>query len=277
MLKLENISTYQFIYYLALSTDPNKKRISDELFWSNISNYQELENFIKYRRGENVDYNYLENELERVKSELAKANEKGIEPKLYITSGYDNSAFDKTDKETKVDALILSNPLGSNAIRRMSPNLNISDIRTLLAHSTIEGENALTYLRKVGTSYTEKVYHALEFYDEQLSRQASDATSSNDNLFTLNYDQKMEELILGEEPIEVSLEYILDTANTMIWSQLTEPQKAKINSIIKKIKSGNFSDKRYLAILDVFTNYVTLEEAQKGLVRTKAINRFIVK
>ena len=39
MLKLENISTYQFIYYLALSTDPNKKRISDELFWSNISNY----------------------------------------------------------------------------------------------------------------------------------------------------------------------------------------------------------------------------------------------
>ena len=64
MLKLENISTYQFIYYLALSTDPNKKRISDELFWSNISNYQELENFIKYRRGENVDYNYLENELE---------------------------------------------------------------------------------------------------------------------------------------------------------------------------------------------------------------------
>ena len=272
MLKLENISTYQLIYYLSLSTDPNKKRISDELFWSNISNYQELENFIKYRRGENINYDYLENELEWIKSELAKANEKGITPKLYVTSGYDNMAFDKTDKETTVDALILSNPF-----RRISPNLNISNIRTLLAHSTIEGKNALTYLHKIGTSYTEKVYHALEFYDKQLSRQLNDATSINENLFTLNYDQKMEELILGEEPIEVSLEYILDTANTMIWGPLTEPQKLKLNSIIKKIKNGNFSDKRYLAILDVITNYVTLKEAEKGLVRTRAIDRFIVR
>ena len=97
------------------------------------------------------------------------------------------------------------------------------------------------------------------------------------NLFTFNYDYKIEELILGDEPLEISLEYILDVASEMIWGPLTNANRRKLESIIKQIKNGNYQDNTYQIILDTIANYVTLKEAQEGLVRTRAINRFITK
>lgn len=80
---------------------------------------------------------------------------------------------------------------------------------------------------------------------------------------------------MGTEPISYSLEYILDTAATMIWGPLTDSQKVRLNTMVKMTKEGKYGSKDLNALFDVIRNYVTLEEVQNGLVKTRTIDRFI--
>ena len=80
---------------------------------------------------------------------------------------------------------------------------------------------------------------------------------------------------MGFEPISYSLEYILDTATDMIWGPITDSQKVRLNTMAKMAKEGKYGSKDLNALFDVIRNYVTLEEAQKGLVKTRTIDRFI--
>lgn len=82
-------------------------------------------------------------------------------------------------------------------------------------------------------------------------------------------------MVLGGEPIEESFEYIAKNAEVMVWGYLTPKQKQKILEIIKS--DSRYEKAIYNKLFEVITNYVTLEEAQKGLIKTKAINRFIVR
>ena len=77
--------------------------------------------------------------------------------------------------------------------------------------------------------------------------------------------------------IALLAERIVDTAIETIWGPMTDYQKKKIKDMSRKIKNGNFSDKGFNSIFNIIRDYVTLEECQKGLVKTKAIKRFIIK
>lgn len=274
MLKLENISTYDFICNLSLIYDANTHAIVLALTQYQISNYQELERFILAKPVKNINYNYLEWHLNNIKRKIA-LKEDTIPQILYnpndIIDGY-------TDEQTKGDKLPIKNPFSKYHHKMYQLYLlSIKDIKTLLAHTTLSGENALTLLKNIGNAYKNKIYSDILFYDEQIKRQKKEADEMTSNLFTFNYDYKIEELILGDEPLEISLEYILDVASEMIWGPLTNANRRKLESIIKQIKNGNYQDNTYQIILDTIANYVTLKEAQEGLVRTRAINRFITK
>lgn len=274
MLKLENISTYDFIYNLSLIYDANIHAIVLALTQYQISNYQELERFILAKPVKNINYNYLEWHLNNIKRKIA-LKEDTIPQILYNP----NDIIDiYTDEQTKGDKLPIKNPFSKYHHKMYQLYLlSIKDIKTLLAHTTLSGENALTLLKNIGNAYKNKIYSDILFYDEQIKRQKKEADEMTSNLFTFNYDYKIEELILGDEPLEISLEYILDVASEMIWGPLTNANRRKLESIIKQIKNGNYQDNTYQIILDTIANYVTLKEAQEGLVRTRAINRFITK
>ena len=274
MLKLENISTYDFICNLSLIYDANTHAIVLALTQYQISNYQELERFILAKPVKNINYNYLEWHLNNIKRKIA-LKEDTIPQILYNP----NDIIDiYTDEQTKGDKLPIKNPFSKYHHKMYQLYLlSIKDIKTLLAHTTLSGENALTLLKNIGNAYKNKIYSDILFYDEQIKRQKKEADEMTSNLFTFNYDYKIEELILGDEPLEISLEYILDVASEMIWGPLTNANRRKLESIIKQIKNGNYQDNTYQIILDTIANYVTLKEAQEGLVRTRAINRFITK
>lgn len=278
MINLENVSTYNLLYTLLTSANREQKDLLKALSLYNISDYKKLENFIIEHPIKNLNYDYLEKILEQIEVTIDKANTEGREINVYNISKTDNNMLEYTDKNVIGRQLILVNPvIGYNSTRHTLMEMDIKRIKYLLSHTTPNGDNALTYINRIGNSYAKKVYNAIKFYDDQIKRQLENYQDGVTNLFELNQDEKTDELILGGEPIQYCLEYIADTATEMIWGPLTDYQKNKLIEIAKKIKNGNYQDKTFCAIFSIIRDYVTLEETRKGLVKTKTINRFIVK
>ncbi len=274
MLKLENVSTYDFLVCLLFSKNENERALGEILQIYEVYDYQRLEFFIMYKPINGIDYSILEEKLKSVKKRVARTNELGIEPQIYLT----NNFFSTTDADVKGKSLILANPIYIPSKNTTVAKMDINTIKHLLSYATPDGKNALTYVYGIGNLSINKIYNAVLFYDAQVSRQAKSAfdyEAAVNNLFEYNIDEKTEELVAGTEPINYSLEYILDTAATMIWGPLTDSQKVRLNTMVKMTKEGKYGSKDLNEIFDVIRNYVTLEEVQKGLVKTRTIDRFI--
>lgn len=274
MLKLENVSTYDFLVCLLFSKNENERALGEILKIYEVFDYKRLEFFIMYKPINGIDYSILEEKLKSVKKRVARTNELGIEPQIYLT----NNFFSTTDADVKGKSLILANPIYIPSQNTTIAKSDINTIKHLLSYATPDGKNALTYVYGIGNLSIIKIYNAVLFYDAQVSRQAKSAfdyEAAVNNLFEYNIDEKTEELVAGTEPINYSLEYILDTAATMIWGPLTDSQKVRLNTMVKMTKEGKYGSKDLNALFDVIRNYVTLEEVQKGLVKTRTIDRFI--
>ena len=278
MIELKDVSTYNLLYAIWTSKTRNKEILFKCLIDYNISDYQKLEDFIMNHPVENINYDYLELVLKKVKFTINMANEEGRNKNVYKFPNYEDELLESTDENVYGHQLILVNPIqGYNSSRFLLTEMNIKRIKYLLSHTTPNGENALRYINRIGNAYVMKVLNAVKFYDEQVKRQLEYYQYGVTNLFELNQDEKTDELILGSEPIQYSLDYIVDTAIETIWGPMTDYQKKKIKDMSRKIKNGNFSDKGFNSIFNIIRDYVTLEECQKGLVKTKAIKRFIIK
>lgn len=274
MLKLENVSTYDFLVNLLFSKNENERALGEILQIYEIFDYQRLEFFIEYKPINGIDYSILEEKLNSVKKRVGRTNAAGVEPQIYLTTNF----FSRTDADVKGKSLILANPIYIPSKNTTVAKSDINTIKHLLAYATPTGKNALTYLYGIGDLSINKIYNAVLLYDDQVSRQAKcafDDEAAVNNLFEYNIDEKTEELVVGSEPISYSLEYILDTATEMIWGPLTDSQKTRLNTLVKMTKDGKYGSKDLNEIFDVIRNYVTLEEAQKGLVKTRTIDRFI--
>ena len=278
MIELKDVSTYNLLYAIWTSKTRNKEILFKCLIDYNISDYQKLEDFIMNHPLENINYDYLELVLKKVKFTINMANEEGRNKNVYKFPNYEDELLESTDENVYGHQLILVNPIqGYNSSRFLLTEMNIKRIKYLLSHTTPNGENALRYINRIGNAYVMKVLNAVKFYDDQVKRQLEYYQYGVTNLFELNQDEKTDELILGSEPIQYSLDYIVDTAIETIWGPMTDYQKKKIKDMSRKIQNGNFSDKGFNSIFNIIRDYVTLEECQKGLVKTKAIKRFILK
>lgn len=220
---------------------------------------------------------YLLNWLQGVKIRLDKLNSKDKDFKIFEFGNFEDYFPSRTDVEITGEKLLVFNPLvlSCNALSRKLEDYDIASIKHMLSHVDSKGNNSVTKLRGIGGNSARKIYEAVEFYDAQIERQRREASDENVNLFWLNADEKNDALVLGGEPIEESFEYIAKNAEVMVWGYLTPKQKQKILEIIKS--DSRYEKVIYNKLFEVIANYVTLEEAQKGLIKTKAINRFIVR
>lgn len=278
MLNLENVTTYPLIELLSVRYGIDSQLLLDALISYQIFDYQGLEDFIFDNPVDNIDYDYLEKDLKIIKRRVERNNNKGIEPQLYFTKGYVNQNLEYADKLVKGDKLIFSNPFNAYSPKREDiSQMSISTIKHLLSHTKENGKNGITHLPGFSDELIRKLIWAIEFYEAQIMRQAQNEHVEGCNLFELNEKEKTDELLHGNEPIKYSLEYILDTASIMVWGPLSSNQKCKLDNIIAKIDEKKHDNKILDAIFNIIRDYVTLEEVQKGLVKTKVINRFIIK
>ena len=278
MLKLENVTTYPLIELLSVRYGIDSQLLLDALISYQIFDYQSLEDFIFDNPVYKIDYDYLERDLQIIKRKVERNNNKGIEPQLYFTKGYVNPTLEYVDKLVKGDKLVFFSPFNAYSTKREDLlQMSIFTIKHLLSHTKENGKNGITYLPGFGDRLIKKLIWSIEFYEAQIMRQAQNEHVEGCNLFELNEKEKTDELLHGNESIKYCLEYILDTASIMIWGPLTSIEKYKLSNIITQISEKKHDNKILDAIFTIIKDYVTLEEVQKGLVKTKVINRFIIK
>lgn len=277
MVRLEQISINELLEDLYWQTHYGNKSAMEAykiIKKYNIKDFGKLKQVLEQHE---VRSEYLLNWLQGVKIRLDKLNSKNKNFQIFGLEDYEDYFPSKTDVEITGDKLLISNPLvpNCNILNAKLENYGIASIKHMLSHVDSKGNNALTRIRGIGLNSAQKIYKAVEFYDAQIERQRKEAIDENVNLFWLNVDEKNDALVLGSEPIEESFEYIVKNAEEMVWGYLTSQQKQKILEMIKN--DNRYRSVIYNKLFEAIANYVTLEEAEKGLIKTKAIDRFIVK
>ena len=123
----------------------------------------------------------------------------------------------------------------------------------------------------------ERILRALYLYEEQLERQAFELNGSEnkgqkDKLFYLNINKKID---LIKPQLREIINYFVYNANELVWEEKPGKDILRISDAVYSHFYQNVHDRDRIAYL--LGNYVSLEEAKKGLVKTKAIDRFILR
>lgn len=306
MLTLEDITTYPFVYFSYLKHTLNEcelsglKLISDE----QLNDYQQLKDFIESCSSSMPGYDFLKNQLDSVIGRVEKANVKGVNPEKFFTNGYEIEDMNNTDKVIDGSRLIIYNPLiGINKIIMILKNRSIEEIKQLISHTTPEGKNALTFmLRGIGETKLQNVLFALNFYEDQVKRQYDYYGYIGQNLFDKDKLAKLIVLTSNPEILQEFIEYIIMEKPQFVWGKLSDSQIDKLQKfltfsnkdleLLKKLLYSKITQSQSFLLTDLkkpdyleeyanfiymIADYITLKEAQEGLVKTRTIDRFIIK
>lgn len=287
MIRLDQISTIglikslEHINTLDEEVKLERKLIHDALVKYNVVNFQELSDLILSGNKE-FQYDYLIRELKIVIKYWQIANSNDNSPVLYPCIDYKNSGveryiLDKTDKENYGDVLIFGNPfVRSNSKRNTIRNYSIFELKHLLNsvqlnNVYIRGDNGfVSHFRMLGHSSAKQVRNAINFYEEQVLRQAK-IYSSSDNLF-------LEDIVIRRElvinQLEEILEYFINNMDEAIWGTLTDAQRRTLQKVIDKSKDKNVDVTRD-NFINMVSNYTTLDDFEDGIVKKRALDRFI--
>jgi len=295
MIKLEQVSTERLIRSLKHSYFCNRKpqtkkeveryRSYEVLVKYNITNYGQLKEYIESGLLE-FQLDCFKKTLLEVEVALIEACRNGNEPVLFPTEDYqgydiDREVLDITDKGTNGSALLYGNILAKGTCQRNAlRSYSMYELKQMLNNVVVtsckvRGENALVHnLREFGNESAMKVCDAINFYERQVIRQASEYKWCRDvNLFGIDKDLKTE---AAKEQIDEVMMYLLDNATECVWGPFTEKQKKLLDKAVRG--SINYESQiAYDNIVDTISNYTTLGELEEGLVRTRVINRFIKK
>lgn len=276
MIKLENVTTNKLIYGTEVKTS---LAIDLKMFLrrNGIEDYQALKDFLESGK-KVVGREFLEAKLQEVEEKIQRDNDLGFEPQIYVTNGYQNvdeKSIKKTEGKNKGSVLIFKSPLVCHAGKKAKiTNLTIHDIKHLLSHVTpVRGINALTgTLSGYGDFAGETLLSSLNFFEEQISRQAAETQDQDRNLFIVDGTEKK---AIVEENIDDVLNFFVDNAKTCVWGELTSAQKR----ILTEIVMGRRSEKHRTIrqnMIDVVSNYTTLSEIRDG-VKEKTLERFVIR
>lgn len=301
MIRLENVSTSSLIDYINISGYDNRtdKSIYDFLVKNNITNYKILQEMLENKESELVDNNalqFLRYHLKKVKERINRANSRGFEPEIFTFDNYKNTNIDDenlsiTDKNTNGNVLLYALPFIKYGARLNVLNrLSIDEIKHLLGH--IDGynlRNALTMKRSFGNGTAERVVELIDFYEQQVLRQASETEERGINLFAFNKDKKDE---IVEAQLKEIIEYILDSASECVWGKMTDTSKKRMLAAALS-RWGKYVQRDKRALIDAISNYTTLGELENDIfsvqevptiiggvitrTKTKPIDRFIVR
>lgn len=284
MINLEDISTDNIFNYLMYTTEKNSELL--KIFQDyNINNCQQLKVIIDdLKDNSDVDLTFLSNYLLDAIEGLKLINESLEQPYVCYFDKYNNTEIDtlsleKTDRETLAKRLIYMNPTRSFSSPKIEElnRLSIHQTKYLLGKLYVsscpkEIKNALVFnTRNMGGKEVFKIKKLIDFYEEQVIRQAQESGLKDVNYFDLNALEK--ESIIIDNYKEI-MEYLIANADTCIWGTVSNRQKKiMLHSINGKgdyrIVKNNF--------INIFRDYTTLSELEDGKIKVKTLNRFIIK
>lgn len=283
MIKLEDVSTIDLIRHCKYVGEKNRvyRDIYNLLVSSNIDNFQQLKVMLESEKivSECV-FEILNDYLCSVIQRLNCANEMGRILEVFTFDSYENSMIDDetlsiTDSQTNGDVLLYTIPYirGGARIGQLK-YLSITDIKQLLRYvDDYHLKNIFSRKRNFGLNSTKRVANVINFYEQQVLRQAKETDERGINLFTLNKDLKDE---IVEAEIKYIAEYIVDNAKECIWGSMTDTQKKRIMRAVVST-CGESLQRDKMMLVNAISNYTTLSELQEGVIRKRTLDRFIVR
>ena len=283
MIGLDAVSSGDLIEYLDITSRNYEAAMLRTL---GILDYEKLNDFVCTEEKSDrekalldlLDKRLLRKKIKRANFLIDGAQNRGKIIKLYLCNNYNEKVIDKSvlvkiDKEVEFKDLIIYNPFTLH-IRRYKDfeDKSINEIRYMLEHVDFRGNSLILNATTVGEFFAERIKNAVEFYDEQILRQYMEDRYDEDNMFLANKDKKVK---LVQEQFKDIVEYLIDNAFECIWGELTDSQKKTMLSLLTSSGKLNLGIKEEL--INIFSNYTTLTELESGIVKTKAIDRFIVR
>lgn len=284
MIKLSNVSTERLITFLEYDNSEEGKKARLTLQRHKIRDFQTLKAMLKNGRRE-FDNPVLKNAVLSVEENIAHANNIGRQPVIFRCNNYEGSTVYKstlryTDEHNMADVLICKSPaiLCSGKFGELK-NITIGEAKSLLskvtAHDkTSAGNNAFAEkFRRFGNIEAECVRDAINFYELQVLRQATETKKRGINLFELN---KLAKEFIVRNQIRDMVKYLIDNADVCVWGELSHTQKNKLMSAVTSY-SGYENQVLRQRMIETIANYTTLSELESDVVKQKTLDRFIIK
>lgn len=284
MIKLSDVSTDILITFLGYDNTNEGTKARLTLEKHKIRDFQTLKNMANNGRKE-FNNDIFKEAILQVETNIAHANNIGREPEIFSCNNYEGSTvFSKTlkytDEHNMCDVLICKSPAISTSGKfGVLKDITIGEAKNLLskvvAHDKPSaGNNAFAEkFRRFGNIEAECVRDAINFYEQQVLRQAIEIKKRGINLFALN---RIEKEFIVRDQIKNMVKYLIDNADICIWGEFTPAQKARLMSAVKSC-SGYENQVIRQRMIETIANYTTLGELKSDVVKQKTLDRFIIK
>ena len=289
MIELKDVSIYSGLYDLKRCECFKDINVYDFIEQNDITDLEKLElmrieAFEEYKE-KGIKSILLNRELlqliQSYKNLIEKDNQRGYEKKVYqIDEGpflYNhNYNQDLVDKNVYGKDLLFQTPLHYSSTKRQIEEYSIYMLKQYLTHCTCYGRNELERrCRNYGDKTTSALAQSINFYNKQIERQAQYYNPNIHNESDIFYLNQEEKRILVEDQIREITDYLVDIAQQCIWGEMNETNKKDFIALAhKNTRLGLEYREKFV---NAIGNYVTLDEAKQGLIKTKTIDRFILK
>ena len=290
MIKLENLSTIELIGSKHINGKKNISKKNKEFIINNeIYNYGQL---VDMCEEELSIINDLPCKDDATKKNIRKIIEKldsipeVVNPRVYkIKNDLEFNSY-KSDNSACVNHLLykpnflyslgglspINNTLFNDDKRIDTHFYNIYELKQLLSYCDINGTNL--FKKYFGNDINDeeicKLIKSIEIYNEQLNRQYNELKVKEDytGLFKANE-------ILKYHLIKRQINDVLEAfyySEELVWGKVYDEERMLFERLLN---NQEFIIKDNLA--RTIANYVSQDEAEKGIVKTKALDRFIIK
>ena len=239
--------------------------------------------------------------------ELTQINKTDITPEVYETSdsvlvGDEIVMLRQIDQNVSPYVLLYGSPfehygkdewdkIGYQPKKIIFITKNIADLKDLLSHCTLKGQNAYSLYYPFIGGHASQIQKALRMYEDQIIRQIKSTGKNSEDIDiknAFNFYRKEKEELVAEQYYEIA-EY-LSNRRVFVWGEhpyyhnYNPHDRAPEAKLIYDSYRKNNYDARFNRQLLIHTiaNYVSIEEASDGLMnkdsksKKKVIDRFVI-
>lgn len=281
MIKLENLSTIELTGSKHIREPQNISRENKRFIIDNrVFDYEDL---LSVRDKLPCKDDKIKNKLDENIACVSTDKNKGIVPQIYKIEEPKFDTFD-IDNIVSEGFLLYELQLPCNSADEDKKyfddkinlfGFNIFELKQLLTHCNINGQNLFQEKFRYSVylypeDEIEKILRSITLYNEQLKRLKEESKDSS-NLINLFDSYKTSRYSLILKQMNDILE-AFSSSDELVWGKVSENEKQLFQSMLN---SENDIAKSNLA--RTIANYVSQDEAEKGIVKTKTLNRFIIK
>lgn len=268
MIKLEDISL-RFYTMNLVYLNPRDPEVT-ALSRYGITNYQQLIDHIESGNPE-FQKPLFKRMIDMIEKNLKKLEEAEEIPIYYKCSFPEyESLFKKTDVQVRSDRLPFYSPSQPPSASYRLSIYNMSLAKELLGKAGVSGKNAFCELvQNFGVSKAKRMGMLANFYDEQLARvidSASNTETLEENLFDKDREKKRKLVARCYEDI---IFYLCDHPGFITRISPT----LLLKSLVPSKKEDYMVRNR---IIEIISDFCTLEEIESGLIEKDTLKRFII-